>query len=118
MRRSKKFGIESDPMYDEDPVSGVAQLFDVSIAFIVAVIAAMFALLSSTEILNKDSEWTMTRKMKDGSIEIIEKHNNEIITKKVSGKNMTGKGKKLGTAYELENGEIIYVPDETAANQK
>lgn len=118
MKRYKRFRTEGDPMHDEDPVSGVAQLFDVSIAFIVAVIAAMFGLLSSAEILNKDSEWTMTRKTKDGNIEIVEKKKNEIITKKVSGKNMSGNGKKLGIAYELENGEIIYVPDENSDNQQ
>jgi len=118
MKRNKRSSTNGDPLHDEDPISGVAQLFDVSIAFIVAVIAALFSLLSSSEILNKDSEWTMTRKTKDGNIEIVEKQKNEIITKKVSGKNMSGTGKKLGTAYELENGEIIYVPDENQETAK
>lgn len=118
MKRYKRFGTDNDPMYEEDPLSGVAQLFDVSIAFIVAVIAALFGLLSSADILTKDSEWTMTRKTKDGNIEIVEKRKNEIITKKVSSKNMTGNGKKLGIAYELENGEIIYVPDGNPDSQQ
>ncbi|MEX2595195.1 MAG: DUF2149 domain-containing protein [Anditalea sp.] len=114
MKKIKKFEYDIDPLHDEDPISGVAQLFDVSIAFIVAVIAALFAMMSSSEILSKDSEWTLTRKTRDGNIEIVEKKENEIVTKKVSGKNMSGNGRRLGTAYELENGEIIYVPDDGA----
>lgn len=105
---------------EDDPIAGVAQLFDVSIAFIVAVIAAMFSLLSSQEMLSKDSEWTLTRKNAKGEIEMIEKKDNRIIKKKVSAKNMSGSGLRLGTAYQLENGQVIYVPDENKkqANEK
>ncbi len=96
---------------EDDPIAGVAQLFDVSIAFIVAVIAAMFTLLSSKDLLKRDSEWTLTRKNKKGEIEILEKKNNQVISHKVSSKNMSGNGLRLGTAYQLENGQVIYVPD-------
>lgn len=96
---------------EDDPIAGVAQLFDVSIAFIVAVIAAMFTLLSAKDLMNKDSDWTLTRKGKNGEVEMIEKKNNQIISHKVSSKNMSGNGVRLGTAYQLENGQVIYVPD-------
>jgi hypothetical protein len=98
---------------EDDPIAGVAQLFDVSIAFIVAVIAAMFTLLSSQDMLSKDSEWTLTKKSKNGEIEMIEKKQNQVIRRKVSTKNMSGNGVRLGTAYQLENGQVIYVPDTT-----
>lgn len=98
---------------EDDPIAGVAQLFDVSIAFIVAVIAAMFTLLSSKDLLNKDSDWTLTRKGRNGEIEMVEKKNNQVISHKVSSKNRSGNGVRLGTAYQLENGQVIYVPDNT-----
>lgn len=98
---------------DEDPIAGVAQLFDISIAFIVAVIAAMFTLLSTKDLMNKDSEWTFTRKGKNGEVEMIEKKNNQIISHKISTKNLSGNGVRLGTAYQLENGQVIYVPDQS-----
>ena len=101
---------------EDDPIAGVAQLFDVSIAFIVAVIAAMFTLLSSQDMLSKDSEWTLTKKNKNGEIEMIEKKKNQVIKRKVSSKNMSGNGVRLGTAYQLENGQVIYVPDTTKKN--
>ena len=99
---------------EDDPIAGVAQLFDVSIAFIVAVIAAMFTLLSSQDMLNKDSEWTLTKKNKQGDIEMIEKKDNQVIKRKVSSRNMSGNGIRLGTAYQLENGQVIYVTDTTS----
>lgn len=101
---------------EDDPIAGVAQLFDVSIAFIVAMIAAVFTLLSSQDMLSKDSEWTLTKKNKNGDIELIEKKDNQIVKRKVSTKNMSGKGVRLGTAYRLENGQVIYVADSTSNN--
>jgi hypothetical protein len=98
---------------EDDPISGVAQLFDISIAFIVAIIAAMFTLLSSQDMLSKDSEWTLTKKDKNGNIEMIEKKNNQVVKRKVSSKNMSGNGVRLGTAYQLADGQVIYVADTT-----
>ena len=110
LRPVKKY---TDNETEDDPIAGVAQLFDVSIAFIVAVIAAMFTLLSSQDLMSKDSEWTLTKKTKNGDIEMIEKKNNQIVKRKVSSKNMAGNGVRLGTAYQLENGQVIYVSDTT-----
>ncbi|ASZ12609.1 DUF2149 domain-containing protein [Chitinophaga pendula] len=97
---------------EDDPIAGVAQLFDVSIAFIVAVIGALFTLLSGSDLLKKDSEWTLTRKDKNGEMEVLEKKDNQIISSKLTGKQQSGNGVRLGTAYQLENGQVIYVPDE------
>ncbi len=96
---------------EDDPVAAVAQLFDISIAFIVAVIAALFTLLSSQQLLSEDSDWTLTRKDAEGNIEMIEKKDDRIIKRRVSDKQSSGAGVRLGTAYQLENGEVIYVPD-------
>lgn len=114
MRFLKPINTYAGESHDDDPIAGVAQLFDVSIAFIVAVIAALFTLLSSKDLLSKDSEWTLTRKNKDGQIEMIEKKKDKVITRKVSSSKATGNGLRLGTAYQLEDGQVIYVPD----NQK
>lgn len=110
MKFLKKFTSDSESN-EEDPLSGIAQLFDISIAFIVAVIAALFTLMSSFQLFAKDSDWTITRKMKSGAIEMIEKHNNEIIKRKITPTKLSGNGERLGSAYRLENGQIIYVPD-------
>lgn len=48
-------------------------------------------------------------------MEIITKEGKEINTYKASGETSDGdgqQGKRLGTAYQLENGQIIYVPED------
>ncbi len=77
---------------DDDPMAGVAQLFDVSIAFIVAVIAALFTLMSSKGLLNNSTQ---------------------PVSHKSEEKTMSGNGVRLGTAYRLDNGQVVYVPDST-----
>jgi len=114
MKFLKSVHSHADNESDDDPIAGVAQLFDVSIAFIVAIIAAMFTLLSSQDMLSKDSEWTLTKKDKNGNIEMIEKKNNQVVKRKVSAKNISGNGVRLGTAYQLEDGQVIYVADSTS----
>lgn len=47
------------------------------------------------------------------NMEIITKKGNKIEKYRADSKEEAGgsKGKKIGTAYQLDNGEIIYVPD-------
>ena len=102
------------PGADEDPVAGLANLFDVSVAFIVALLIALFALFSAGVMLDKNSEVTLVKKSKSGETEIITKKGTEIKVRKVSDKNLSGEGTRLGTAYQLGNGQIVYVPDENS----
>ena len=47
----------------------------------------------------------------DGLREIIVKRGTEITAYELTGETMGGDGERLGTAYRLANGQIIYVPD-------
>jgi|GEM_PF-6504735 len=58
---------------DDDPLSGVANLFDISIALIVALLVAMFGLFSSTSILDPSATVTTVIKTKNGGIEMVTK---------------------------------------------
>ena len=102
---------------EEDPIAGLANLFDVSVAFIVALLIALFALFSSGAMLYKNSSVTMVKTSSDGSTEIITKEGAEIKVQKVTDKSLSGQGTRLGTAYRLANGQVVYVPeDETNSN--
>ena len=100
------------PGYDEDPLSGVANLFDVSVAFIVALLIAMFALFSSGKLLDKNSNVTLVKQTESGEMEIIVKQGTQIKVQKVTDKTLSGQGTRLGTAYRLANGQVVYVPDD------
>ena len=86
----------------EEPLNGVANLFDVSLVFIVALL----------DFFNPDSEITVMKKVKN-QWRIITKKGKDIKVKKVTDRRVGGdEGFKLGTAYQLKNGRIIYIPEE------
>ncbi len=97
--------------FTEDPLSQVANLFDISVVFIVCLIIALFTAYNLLELLNPKSEFTLVKKTLQGEMEIITKKGIEIKAKKITNKTLTGEGKKLGTAYQLKDGTIIYVPE-------
>ena len=60
---------------------------------------------------NPDSELVITKTMPNGEIQIITKKGKEVKIEKVTETSEAGKGVKLGTAYKLENGKVIYIPE-------
>lgn len=103
------------PGEDEDPLAGIANLFDVSVAFIVALLIALFALFSAGKLLDKNAEVTLVKQTADGETEIIVKKGAEIKVQKVTDKTLSGQGTRLGTAYRLANGQVVYVPEDGAS---
>ena len=104
--------------HEDDPLSGVANLFDLSLVFIVAVLMALFSVFAEQDILQPNSEWTITKKNDKGELEIFSKKDNEIKVQKVTDKKLSGKGTRLGMAYKLEDGRIVYVEEKDSAQQK
>ena len=97
---------------DSDPMSGVANLFDVSVVLIVAMLFALFSALNLMDMFTPDSEVTLIKKNREGQMQIITKKGREIKVRKVTDKTVEGRGTRLGTAFQLENGKIVYVPEE------
>jgi hypothetical protein len=95
---------------EEDPLSGIANLFDVSVVFIVGLMMTLFSVYRIGDLMDAKSEVTMVKTNAQGEREIIVKKGTQITAYKVSGKTATGDGERLGTAYRLANGQIIYVP--------
>jgi len=101
----------------EDPLSGVANLFDVSLAFIVALLITLFMLFSAVDFLDPESNVTIVRENDDGTVEIVVKEGDKIEVQRVTADTMSGQGVRLGTAYRLANGEVVYVPEEDSPTQ-
>lgn len=95
-----------------NPLSGLANLFDVSIVLIVALLFAIFSSLDMTEMFDPDSTVTYIKKTENGEMQIIQKDKKEIKVQKVTNKELSGKGIRLGTAYELEDGRVVYIPED------
>ncbi len=99
---------------DSDPLSVVVNLFDVAMVFAVSLMVAMVMNMNMTEIFGKE-DFTIVKNPGSDKMEIIQKQGKKINTYKSSGKSTSKdgtKGKRLGTAYQLEDGQIIYVPEE------
>ena len=93
---------------DSDPMSVVSNLFAV------ALMVALVSRYNMTEVFSQE-DFTMVKNPGKENMEIITKEGNKInkYTPSENQDSQTGKkGKKVGIAYELENGEIIYVPEE------
>ncbi len=98
---------------DNDPLSGVANLFDLGLVFIVGLLLALFGAFRLQELLQQDSKLTITKESASGEMEIIIKDGKKIEAMKVSKEQAKGRGQRLGTAYRLENGSMVYVPEDT-----
>ena len=59
----------------------------------------------------------MVKTNAQGEREIIVKKGTKITAYKVTGKTIAGDGERLGTAYRLANGQIIYVPERYAMRE-
>lgn len=101
----------ADEPPEEDPLAGVANLFDVSIVFIVGLMITLFSVYRMGNLVDAQSDVTLVKTSPQGEREIIVKKGTEITAYKVTDKAMAGNGERLGTAYRLSNGQIIYVPE-------
>lgn len=95
-----------------DPVGMLSNLFDVAMVFAVALMVAFVTKFNMTEIFSKE-DYTIVKNPGKENMEIIKKEGEKINRYRPSdNQQKTGKkGKKVGIAYELENGEIIYVSE-------
>lgn len=96
---------------DTDPLSVIVNLFDVAMVFAVALMVAMVMNLNMSEVFSKE-DFTIVKNPGKEDMEILSKEGNKINKYIPSQEKSTNKkGRKVGTAYELENGEVIYVPE-------
>lgn len=107
-RRISRFSKEEDT----DPLSVIVNLFDVAMVFAVALMVAMVMHMNMTEVFTQE-DYTIVKNPGKDNMEIITKEGNKInkYTPSQDQSSSQKKGRKVGIAYELENGEIIYVPE-------
>ena len=97
---------------DSDPMSVVSNLFDVAMVFAVALMVALVSRYNMTEMFSQE-DFTMVKNPGKENMEIITNEGEKINRSNPSedNDNSSNKGKRVGVAYQLENGDIIYVPE-------
>ena len=90
----------------------VANLFDVAMVFAVALMVALVTHFNMSELFGKE-DFTIIKNPGKDNMEIITKEGQQIKHYIPSDDQQTSgrRGRKVGIAYQLENGEIIYVPE-------
>lgn len=96
---------------EHDPLSGVANLFDVGLVFIVGLLVSLFSAYHLQDLMSKKSNMTITKQKPNGELEIIKKRGEKVEIQRVTRQKAGGTGERLGTAYRLEDGSVVYVPD-------
>lgn len=99
--------------YDSDPMSVVSNLFDIAMVFAVALMVALVSRYNMTEMFSQE-DFTMVKNPGKENMEIISKEGeriNRYTPASDSDPNSSHKGKRVGTAYQLESGDIIYIPE-------
>jgi len=96
---------------EEDLLGGVANLFDAAMVFAVALLITLVMSASVPELLNHTADVTIVKNPGKENMQVIIKEGQEIKVMNMTEELAGGQGHKLGTAYRLETGEVIYIPD-------
>ncbi len=95
-------------------MSVVSNLFDVAMVFAVALMVALVSRYNMTEMFSQE-DFTMVKNPGKDNMEIITKEGEKINRYTPSANDdadpAATRGKRVGTAYELPSGDIIYIPE-------
>ena len=98
--------------HDIDPLTSVVNLFDVAMVFAVALLLALVSYFQLPELLSERQDITIIKNPGKSSMEIIHRKGRKLEHYRMSNQSLGGEGEKLGTAYRLKSGDVVYVPEE------
>ena len=110
MRRPRRRRF-AEAMADDDPLSLVPNLFDLSIVLAIAFLLTALGALGLRDLVRSSDDWTLLRRTQSGQTEVLTRRNKSIRIHRLSPRKAGGQGLRLGVAYELGDGQVIYVPD-------
>lgn len=95
---------------EDDPLSSVANLFDVAMVFAVALLLAMVSHFHLEDLL-QSQDVTILKNPGTSKMEVIRRKGKVIEHSRISQNSIQGEGQRLGTAYRLKTGQVVYVPE-------
>lgn len=96
---------------DEDPMAFLSNLFDVALIIALAFLVMFLMAYNLSEVLNPSEKVTIVKNPGEENMQIIIKEGEVIKVMNVTSEIYGGQGEKIGTAYRLKDGTIIYVPE-------
>lgn len=110
MGRRRRSELKRHREVDDNPLDGVANLFDVAIVFAVALMLALVTYHSLPELVSSTSNVTIVKNPGTPDMEIIIKQGEKVEIQKITDEDVYGMGRVMGTTFLLDSGEVIYVP--------
>jgi len=111
MKARTRFGRFMDAAAEDDPLSLMPNLFDLSIVLAIGFLLTALGALSLRGLVQSTDDWTLLRRGESGLTEVLSRRGKSIRIQKLSPRKAGGQGVRVGVAYELEGGEVVYVPD-------
>jgi hypothetical protein len=96
---------------DDDPLSGVANLFDVAMIFAVGLLVMMMMYVNLPELLTSQ-DVTMVVNPGQDDMKVIIKNETEIEVLNMTDETVTTMGKLIASLYETEGGATVYVEED------
>jgi hypothetical protein len=98
---------------EQNPLTGVANLFDIAMVFSVALLVSLVMSYQMPELLSPTEDITLVKNPGQKDMQIIIKEEGQPLevlnmTDQIGG----GQGEALGTAYKLADGRVVYVPED------
>ncbi len=110
-RMNRLLSDDSDATENDSPLGTLANLFDVSMVFAVALMVALVSFLKVPTLLQQKN-YTIITNPGTPEMEMIVKEGQEIKHYEATGATGAGEGELLGKAYRLPDGKVVYVPNE------
>ncbi|MCL0042274.1 DUF2149 domain-containing protein [Thermodesulfovibrionales bacterium] len=108
MRQKRRFLNDQE---DTNILAGVANLFDVAIVMVVALLVTLVVSVPGMiDILSAETDFTMVVNPGQEDMRVITRIDEMVEIKQFTGKAAEGIGEHLGSTYQLKCGRIIYVP--------
>ena len=96
---------------DDDPMLSAVNLVDVFLVLVVALLTAV-AVQSQT---SANESVTIIRNAGQPDMEVVVREQGKEVRFKGAGSAAQGQGVRAGVAYQLEDGNIVYIPETGAA---
>lgn len=95
---------------DEDPLAGMANLFDAGMVFAVALLLALVSYYKLPKLMNENKVTTVVKNPGKPNMQMIRKDGVKIEKYRMTKQRAGGEGEKLGVCYRLSTGEVVYIP--------
>ena len=97
---------------DDDPLSGVANLFDVAMIFAIGLLVVALTHFGMTEMITQE-DMTIVKNPGQDNMEVIIKEGDKIEKLDMTKEVVTTTGMKFGTIYQTEGGGWVLVKEES-----